>query len=454
MPSKEQATPVTNPRLLAVDVLTSVANGGYSNLALNSAINDAKLTDRDAGLATTIVYGVLQHQLLLDYWLKPFLKRADRVKPWVLVLLRTALFQMQYLDKVPKRAIFNETINIAKLRGHEGIRRFVTGVLHAIARDGIADPAAIKDPLTRTSITYSVPMPWVQRLRKELGDEKAHQILASINEPAVQSVRVNAAFGQRDAVLEALTTAGLTYVDSPVSAAGLRITGGHPASSQAFRDGAITIQDESAMLPVEALALMPDDQVLDACAAPGGKTTQIAEALTGTGHVTALDLYAHKVALIKANARRMHIGDRVSAVQLDANQAGDQFAPETFDKILVDAPCSGLGLLRRKPEIRYAKTLTDSAALQKIQLGILDAVAPLVKKTGIIAYSTCTILKQENDDVAAAFIAAHPEFEPVMVQTTRNLKADRTTPWLTIYPDDFGSDGFFVSAFRRREAHN
>ncbi|KRL57319.1 16S rRNA (cytosine(967)-C(5))-methyltransferase RsmB [Furfurilactobacillus rossiae] len=448
----KQVNSETNPRFVAVSVLENVAKGGYSNLSLNASLDDAQLSPVDAGLCTEIVYGVLQHQLTLDFWLKPFIKQPAKVKPWVLILLRTALFQMQYLDKVPTRAVFDETIQIAKQRGHEGIRRFVTGVLHAVDRHGFADLSTIKDPLTRLSTTYSVPMPWVQQMRKTVGDDKTKQTLASINRPAFQSVRLNPALGERQALLQQLTAAGLKWTDSEVSGEGLRINAGHPAGTPPFNEGLITIQDESAMLPVEALAPQPGDAVLDACAAPGGKTTQIAARLNPSqgGHVTALDLHAHKVALIEANARRMQVSDRITAEQLDARKSAQQFGDEAFDRILVDAPCSGLGLLRRKPEIRYAKTLADSKQLQQIQLAILDAVAPTLKENGILVYSTCTILKQENDDVATAFVKAHPDFELVPVETIHHLKENRSTPWLTIYPDDFGSDGFFVCAFRKR----
>ncbi|GEK28088.1 16S rRNA (cytosine(967)-C(5))-methyltransferase RsmB [Furfurilactobacillus siliginis] len=448
-----EKTPITNPRLLALDVLTTVSEGGYSNLALNGAINDSALSQRDAALCTEIVYGVLQHQLLLDFWLRPHLKRPDRVKPWVKTLLQTAVYQMEFLDKVPTRAIFDETINIAKERGHEGIRRFVTAILHTLQREGVADVATVKDPLTRQSIKYSVPMPWIQRLRKEVGDDKTHTILESINRPAAQSVRVNPAAGERDTILAQLAADGLKWSDSEVAGDGLRITAGHPASSSAFKQGLITIQDESAMLPVEALQVSGGMQVLDACAAPGGKTTQLAAQLDADagGLVTALDLHEHKIGLINMNAKRLHVANRIAAEQMDARKVDTHFAAESFDRVLVDAPCSGLGLLRRKPEIRYAKTLADSAQLQEIQLSILASVAPTVKKNGILVYSTCTILNQENADVATAFIEQHPDFEAIKVQTTRNLKPERTTPWLTIYPDDYDSDGFFISAFRRKE---
>lgn len=214
----------------------------------------------------------------------------------------------------------------------------------------------------------------------------------------------------------------------------------------------MTIQDESAMLPVEALHVQPGDQVLDACAAPGGKTTQIAAALDASqgGQVTALDLHAKKVKLIARNAARLQVADRVNAMALDARKVDQKFANQTFDKILVDAPCSGIGLIRRKPEIRYDKTPEDSQHLQSIQLAILDAVSRKLKVNGTLVYSTCTILDTENADVVAQFLATHANFEPVTVTTARNVKDDRDTDALAIYPDDFDTDGFFVSAFRRK----
>ena len=204
------------------------------------------------------------------------------------------------------------------------------------------------------------------------------------------------------------------------------------------------------MLAVESMHIEPGDKVLDACAAPGGKTVQIAEALTNEdGHVDALDIHQHKVRLIEKNARRLGVEKRVTAHALDAREVDQLFDDESFDKVLVDAPCSGIGLLRRKPEIRYTKTLNDSKQLHKIQLAILNAVAAKVKKGGIITYSTCTILQQENDDTVQAFLAEHPEFELVKTTTARKVKDNRHSPTLTILPSDFDSDGFFVSSLKK-----
>lgn len=439
-------------RSLAVDALTRVAGGAYSNLQLEKIIDRSSLNDADRRLLTNLVYGTIQHQLTLEYYLDAFVKPNQKLQPWVKMTLLVALYQMLYLDRVPNWAIFDEAIQLAKERGHEGIRRFVTGVLHAVDREGVPDVSQIADPTERLSVTYSMPQWLVTTLQQPLGEAKTESILKTINQPAAQSVRVNTAVTTVDAAIQALEAVGYTVDVSTVSGDGLRVDG-HPANhSELFENGQLTIQDESAMLPVEALQVQPGDQVLDACAAPGGKTTQIAAALDpqAGGQVTALDLHAKKVKLIAQNAARLRVADRVNAMALDARKVDDEFADDTFDKILVDAPCSGIGLVRRKPEIRYDKTPEDSQHLQKIQLAILDAVSKKLKPQGLLVYSTCTILDTENADVVASFLQTHPNFEAVRVTTTRNVKADRTTDTLSIYPDDFDTDGFFVSALRRK----
>lgn len=443
----------TTPRALAVEALTRVANGAYSNLQLEQTLESHALSDVDRRFVTNLVYGTIQHRLTLEYYLEGFIKPNQKVLPWVKMTLLVALYQEIYLDRVPKRAIFNEAIQLAKDRGHEGIRRFVTGVLHAIDRQGLPDIAAIKDPTKRLSLQYSVPEWLITALQEQVGSDKTLKILETINQPAEQSVRVNVAVTTVEAVEQALNDEGYTVTHSEVAGDAFRLDDAAANQSKAFADGRLTIQDESAMLPVEALQIRPGDQVLDACAAPGGKTTQIAAHLDAHsgGKVTALDLHPKKVALIEANAERLHVADRVDAVALDAREIDQAYPKKMFDRILVDAPCSGLGLIRRKPEIRYEKTPEDIQSLQRVQLGILDAVSAKVKPNGILVYSTCTILDTENTDVATKFLADHPEFESMRVETSQQLKDDRTTDTLKIYPDDFDSDGFFVSAFRRKK---
>ncbi|ETY74539.1 16S rRNA methyltransferase [Lactiplantibacillus fabifermentans T30PCM01] len=440
------------PRWLAVAALAKIKDGAYSNLQLNQIINQHSMDRRDINLLTNMVYGVIQHRLTLEYWLKPFVRHPHQLDPWVHELLLSAVYQWQFLDKIPQRAVFNETIEIAKVKGHPGIRRFVTGVLHQMDRSGLPSFDAIEDADERLSVMFSIPVWLIQTLRDQVGDAKMQSIIASLNQPAKQSLRVNTAVSDLADVTSALTNEGLTVEPSEISPLGLVVTEGQAVTTEAMKYGMFTIQDESAQLAVAAMDPQQGDQVLDACAAPGGKTTQIAAMLDADdgGEVVALDIHANKVRLIGQNAARMHVADRVAATELDARKVGEEFGDQHFDRILVDAPCSGLGLIRRKPEIRYEKQLSDSENLQRIQLAILTATAPTLKKGGIMTYSTCTILQQENQDVVDQFLAAHPEFELIKTPTKQNLKADRTTDTLSIYPDDYLSDGFFIACLRKK----
>ncbi|CAK1224787.1 Transcription antitermination protein NusB (NusB) [Fructobacillus fructosus] len=439
-----------NPRLLAAVTLAKVKNGAYSNLQLNQIIKQNPLKDQDKGLLTSLVYGTIQYRLLLEYWLAPFVK-GKKMEPWLKELLLTALYQWQKLDRIPKHALFNETIEVAKTLGNVGAAKFVTAILHNMDRHGLPDPEKIQDDLKRLSITYSVPVWLVEELQDQVGTEKTASILQSLNHAPEQSVRVNTVRATKALVRKQLEDEGYTVRDGQLATDALIVSGGHVASSKAYQEGLLTVQDESAMLPVEAMHI---DQgvrsVLDAAAAPGGKTTQIAQDLPEGAFVTALDIHRHKVQLIAQNAARLGLADRVRAMEMDAREIPEKLAEE-FDRILVDAPCSGLGLLRRKPEIRYDKTMDDVRHLSKLQLAILEAAATKLKKDGYLVYSTCTILNQENDEVVAAFLAKHPDFIQVKTETSRSIKSSRETLALKLYPDDFQTDGFYIATFQRKD---
>ncbi|WP_057740493.1 16S rRNA (cytosine(967)-C(5))-methyltransferase RsmB [Limosilactobacillus secaliphilus] len=437
----------TTPRYLALAVLDRVQRGAYSNLQLNSSLQKAN-NDADRRLITNLVYGVLQHRLTLDYYLAPLVHQ--NLDDWVHALLLMSVYQYQYLDRVPAWAVTNEAIKIARFRGNAGIRRFVTGVLHAYLKQGPRDLKAITDPIQYWSIKESVPEWLVKELEKQYGKTQMMAILSSINQPAKISVRVNTSHLNVDAAQAQLAKEGIETTPSKVAQDGLIVDKGDLLHSAAFQNGLVTVQDESAMLAVEAMQLNGDETVLDACAAPGGKTGQIAACLAkGKGRVTALDIHPHKVQLIMKNMQRLGLAEVVDAQALDARKVDSTFADESFDRILVDAPCSGIGLMRRKPEIRYDKTLADSQHLHKIQLAILRAIAPKVKKGGIITYSTCTILGQENDATVQAFLKEQSSFKLLKVKTKRAIKSDRHSDTLTILPSDYGSDGFFIASLKR-----
>lgn len=437
-----------NPRELAVKTLLRTRGGSYSNLQINAVIESTSMSEVDRGLFTTIVYGVIQHRLTLEYQLAPFLKSPDKTDDWVKELLYTAMYQLFYLDRVPKRAIFDESIKLAKKMGHDGTRRFVTGILHQMDRQGVQDPATISDPTLRLSIKYSLPKWLVSLIKSQLGEQKAIRIFQSLNQAPKQSVRFNRAKITKSALIKQLTEAGFKVEESRVAGEGLIINDGQILHSPFFQKGLLTIQDESAMLPVESMPIHEGEMILDACSAPGGKTTQIAANLR-VGKVIALDIHQNKLKTVLRNAQRLGVADLVETQALDARKVDDVFSDQTFDHILVDAPCSGFGLMRRKPEIRYGKTLADVNHLAQIQLQILEAVAPKVKTGGTMTYSTCTIVQQENQAVIKRFIEKHPDFQIEPTKTDRNLTTTEDG-MLTIYPDDFGSDGFFVCSLVKK----
>ncbi|MGX7042196.1 16S rRNA (cytosine(967)-C(5))-methyltransferase RsmB [Leuconostoc holzapfelii] len=438
-----------NPRVLAVQTLAKIKNGAYSNLQLNQVIKQHQLSEADKRLLTTLVYGVIQHRLTFEYWLAPFIG-DKKINPWVRELLYTALFQMQYLNKIPQHAIFNESIEVAKILGHVGTAKFVTAILHNISRQGLPEISAITDPILRLSIEASLPVWLIEELVTQNGEAATRALVAMINDAPMQSIHVNTLLASDDEVVAALAAENLTAVKSQVADHAYIVSGGHVASSTVYQKGWLTLQDESAMLPVESMVLTPAVKtILDAAAAPGGKTTQIAQAIAADAKITALDVHPHKIKLIEQNAARMQVSDRIQTQVLDARKVASEMET-TFDRILVDAPCSGFGLLRRKPEIRYDKTLADVQNLARLQGEILDSVSQKVAENGMIVYSTCTILRQENDDVVAQFLANHPEFELVKTVTSHQLKPDRHEAVLHIYPNDYHTDGFFVATMKKK----
>lgn len=442
-------------RYLAVEILDKVeASQAFSNIVLNDVLRQNQLSPEDTRFLTELVYGVIQNKLKLDYQLDPFIRKQKKIDGWVMQLLRVSLYQITLLDKVPMHAIVNEAVNIAKIRGNRGISGFVNGVLRATERKGVRSADDISDPINKLSIKYSYPEWIVTLLSEEVGMEETEKILDSLSDKARLSLRVNTTLKSVEAVQKQLDLEGFETEKSKVSDNGLICLRGLPVHSSLFKDGIITIQDESSMLVAEALQVEAGDAVLDACAAPGGKTTHIATYLDKNkgGQVTALDLHEKKIRKIRENADRLGFADIIITNAMDARKAAETFEHESFDKILIDAPCSGLGLMRRKPDIRYQKKLSDIHALQKVQLEILTSVAPLLKKGGRLVYSTCTITRKENDDVVKAFLSEQPSFEiePVYRKNTDIKLSD--DGFLHLYPHRYHTDGFFIASLRKTQS--
>lgn len=427
-------------RGVALKVLQEVfEKGAYSNIALNRELQISPLSKEDRSLVTELVYGTVARKITLEWYLAHEIEDREQLDSWVYHLLLLSLYQILYLDKIPHHAIVYEAVNIAKKA--RGTDRFVNAVLRSILSKPLPDITAIKRKNKRLSIQYSVPVWLVSSLIEEYGQKRTEAILSSLFIRNKASVRVTDI-----ANIESLA-ARLQAEKSVLSPFGLTKTSGHFAGSQAFKDGLIAIQDETSQLVAPTLNIEGWEEVLDACAAPGGKTCHIASYLD-TGHVTALDLYDHKLDLIEENAQRLGVGQRVQTQKLDACQVAQTFGSDYFDKILVDAPCSGIGLIRRKPDIKYNKESADFDQLQKIQLSILDSVCQTLKKGGIITYSTCTIVRKENQEVIAKFLESHPNFEQVpLSHECTDILQDGC---ILITPEQYLTDGFFISQVRRK----
>lgn len=434
---------------MAVDILEEIeTEDAYSNLLLRKVIDEKDLPREEINLLTELVYGVLQRKMTLDYQLEPFIKKQKKLENWVKQLLRISLYQMNYLDRVPDHAIVNEAANIAHARGHRGIVGLVNGVLRNIQRKGLRGFEEIKQMNQKISVQYSLPLWLVEEFIEELGVEETEKLAASLIERPKLSLRVNLKKISREEAMDELTKEGFEVVESTISPFGIISLNGVPAETRLFKKGFLAVQDESSMLVAPTLNVEPNHYVLDACAAPGGKTMHIASNYLDEdqgGKVVALDIHQHKIELIKGSTKRQGVGNVVEAKQLDARKVLSEYQEETFDRVLIDAPCSGLGLMRRRPEIRYTKTKKAIKSLQKLQLEILHEASKTLKSGGELVYSTCTISKLENQEVVNQFLKNNPNFK----QETIHFENDRLTAdeagSITIYPHQYDTDGFFIA---------
>ena len=439
-----------NVRDAALTILLAVdKNQAYSNLLLHQTIEKYKIDAKDRGLLTELTYGTLQHKLTLDYYLEPFIK--GKVDIWVRWLLRLSLYQMHYLSKIPAHAAVNEAVEIAKRRGHKGIASLVNGVLRSILRAGVRSLDEIEDEVERLAVATSHPQWLVERWVKSYGFEKTRDMLEENNIPPAQTARVNVTRATVEEVLTTLEREGVKAKRSEYVPECIYLLSGQAARTGAFRNGLITIQDESSMLPATVLNPRPGMKVLDMCAAPGGKTTHMAEKMNNEGSILATDLHPKKLDLIEENTARLGL-TIVQTAPIDGRKAADYLKAEEYDAILVDAPCSGLGVMRRKPDIKYTKREEDLQSLQAIQLNILKNAVQLLKVGGKLVYSTCTVDKEENEGTVKAFLANHPEMEAVTLENLpEQLMTKQQDGMLQVFPQDIGSDGFFVAAFIKKE---
>lgn len=431
----------TNVRALAFETIQDIINDkAYSNIIIDDVLSNNELNRADKGLYTELVYGTLKRKYTLDYLLKPFVQ--TKLKGWVRQLLWMSIYQYVYLDKIPEHAIINEAVEIAKYKGGPHNGNVVNGILRNIMRSDLPDFTEITDDKKRIAIEYSLPKWLVDHWTTHFGIEKTETIAQSFLDKVTTTVRVNLTRISVDDAIRRLTDDYIVEQDREIETC-LHISGKPIIESRMFKDGLISIQDKSSMFIGELMALKEGDQVLDACSAPGGKACHIAEILNGTGHVDATDIHEHKIDLIDFNIRKLRLSN-ISAFEHDATEKYDK----VYDKILVDAPCSGLGVLRHKPEIKYEQSQHAIESLVEIQLEILNNVKYNVKPGGTMIYSTCTIEQMENENVVYTFLKENKDFE--FDQFEHPITGEKVKT-MQILPQDFNSDGFFITRIRRKE---
>ena len=444
-----------NPRALALTVLERVRGGGYADRTLDAELRrQPGLDPRDRALATELVYGVLRQQGRVDYALRRNCRQPlDKLESRVLLLLRLGAYQLLCLERIPESAAVNTTVELARQLKLERATGFINGVLRALARgrQGLIWPDPARDPLGHLEHALSLPRWLAQRWLSELGADEARQLAAALLDAAPTTLRVNTLKLDRAAFLQALVAAGHAAEPTRYAPEGVRLVDRSPAPLPGDQEGWYQVQDEASMLIAHALAPRPGEVLLDVCAAPGGKTTQLA-ALTGNRvQITALDQHPHRLRLVEQGAARLGCRGIVTRCW-DMTTPPRFIAPGSCDGVLVDAPCSGLGVLRRNPEARWRLHPADVTLLAGRQAAILKQAAPLVKPGGRLLYAVCTITPEETDRQVAAFLAAYHDFrlEPldgILPESCRELLDGAGC--LRSWPHRHGLDGFFAARLVR-----
>jgi 16S rRNA (cytosine967-C5)-methyltransferase len=475
-PAPTRSGSPTIARLVAARVLDRVESArAYADLALHAALRDERLSVRDRAFATELVYGTLRWRGRLDFALAACTDRPlAQLEPAVLTLLRLGAYQVLFLDSVPDRAAVDESVRCAQAMGWARASGLINAVLRRLVRSAArseaqpsgverasearseAQPSGVKrdspslahDPLAHLVHALSIPEWIARRWLAALGPAEAAALARASNETPPLTARANPLKNTREELLAELAA---RWPDAKLAPhAPLALSLGHgvdPGSDPAFREGRFTVQDEASQLVVELLAPQPGERVLDLCAAPGAKATGIAERVGANGLVVACDRNQRRLDLVGRAARRLELAN-VELVHADGTQP---LALAPFARALVDAPCSGLGTLRRNPDARWRLREGDPRALAETQRALLECAAALLLPGGVLVYSTCTLLPEENEALVASFLAQHPEFSIA----TRAELPEPVRPFveadgfMRTWPHRHGSDGFFAARLQR-----
>ena len=444
---------MANPRSVALTILLKIEEDkAYSNLALANAIRENRLSGVDSAFVSALVYGVLERQLTLDYIIKQYSKIPLRkIETKTKLILRMGVFQLLFMDKVPESAAVNESVNLAKKHRLQKSAGFINGILRSITRAEVRYRLPDEsDKEYYYSIRYSAPRGLVRLWTDAYGEENAERLLESLSGRPPICARVNTLKTDTDSLIRRLAEDGVKAEKIPFLPDALTLSGtGAVERLGAYRDGLFHVQDASSQFCVAMLDPKPRDILLDVCAAPGGKSFTAAERMENRGKVFACDLYDHKLKLMKDGAKRL--GILILAVS-KRDAAMGALLP-TADRILCDVPCSGLGILSRKPEIRYKEGLTETD-LPELQYKILCRSARSLAAGGRLVYSTCTLNPKENNEVTARFLREHPQFEgiPLRLPDEITRAVDEEPYEITLMPHTAHTDGFYCAVFGRRQS--
>lgn len=422
-----------NTREKALQIINDVLYKGTFLEESLEILKASNIDERDFAFIKEIITGVVRNKTYLDYVIRQNSRvRFNRIHKIILIILEMAIYQMYFLDKVPDYSIVDESVNLAKIYGNKGSISFTNGILRSIAKKKPAQ-VTLKNSIDNLSTYYSHPRFYTEYFYENYGEEFTKKLLKSNNEKAPFTIRVNSIKTNRDDLIKNLSQIGFEIEETTYDKALNVLNPNGIIDTEYFEKGHFYVQDLGSILVSSFLNPRKDSKVLDLCAAPGGKTTHLSELMDNTGEIVACDKSKGKINLIKENAQRLGCKN-ISTMINDARVLNDDFINK-FDYVLVDAPCSGTGLYRKKPDIKWNKGIDDLKELGKIQLEILNNAKEYVKDQGLLLYSTCSLSKIENEDVIENFLSENKNFK------IKNLRGKEV---LKLFPSVDGSDGFSI----------
>lgn len=434
-------------------LLTIQEEGGYSNIVLDELLESVSLASADRALASRLLYGVTERRLTLDYLLnKTASTPVKKMQPAVREILRVGAYQLVYMDKMPSFAVVNEAVEQTRQFGCGRLSAFVNGVLRQIEREYVNLLAALPTTDKGLELRYSVPREWIRIWREAYGESVLQGLLESLDGAPPAYIRVNTCATTTDAFCETLRELGVSYTAIDGLPDALQIS---PASALHTLPSEMAehfyFQDLASQWCCKALEAAPGERVADLCAAPGGKTMTVAQYMHNTGTILAGDIHDHKCRAMAGRVQRFGL-DCITVQQWDAAADPDASLLNSFDRVVCDVPCSGLGVIRRKPEIRYKKS-EEFADLPALQLQILEQGAKMVRPGGVLQYSTCTLRLEENQEVVQTFLDKHPEFAPRALALESCFTAAEllVSHEITLFPHIHGTDGFYIAGFTKNQ---